>query len=726
MAQNLDQKEVVTKAYNAEGEEMLVLQHLRTRIPILKDTKKNIGDGFNFEDLMKEADQEYLPHELGVKKDRASNIMLVQDEIKGMRGSRIVPISGQEGSEWRSSVSEPTLMVKVQTAISILVDNNPEAVFKALLPRYKSTSNLANGIWKRSWAIARSKEQLKLFIFNLAKYGWAPGRTYPRLVQRQKDVLTELDIENPEKNKYKRITITEFDDIYREALDPWRTWIDDKATMYDPYSLDDWYFEKDFSRDDFFLEFGQYANADKVSFGAPTREHGDEVINNETTQRGDMITLGFYESKNKDLYAIHAPNDDVVIYHSPLPNDEGKLTLWDAPWSIRDPRSRYGIGLFEMMKNNKVLYDRLDNMDVDSLVMAIYTMLFYSGSNQLVGDGNTTVSPGLMKQKLPGTTIDQVKFDYSGKGREGAQQQLERIDEITGITPTLQGQVEGKTLGEVLHAKDAALKRLNIPLTNIASAMETDAYLTLSWASQVYTLPEVMEFASQEDLDEFMEETGREAENTQEDANGKITADFPRVLELGLETDRDGVLVEAPEDRFFVVGKDIEKKQIKWKGQVTVVAQSIVAPSQELERQRKLEVFNLVEPVVQGAATAMATGQLDVALAMLLPVVQILEIQNEDPKNWIPPKMIALINNPELAQAAQQQATQEAEMAAQEEQPLFVDPNSPEATGEAPGAIPTAPGGAPTGINPVVPRDDITNPVRDSIEAVGAMQGGIG
>ena len=723
MAHNLDTPEVATKSYSPQGEEKLVLEHLRKRVPVLKETKKNIMNGLNFEDIMKDADEEYMPHELGIKRDSASNIMLVQDEIKGMRGSRIVPITGQEGSEWRSNVSEPTLMIKVQTAISILVDQNPEAVFKALLEKYKPTSSVANAIWKRSWSVARSKEQLKLFIFNLAKYGWAPGRTYPRIVQRRKDILTELDTANPENNKYKTVLITEYDDIYREALDPWRTWIDDKATLYDQFSLDDWYFEKDFDRDTFNLEMGMYANADKVQFGAPTREDSDEIVNGETEQRSDIITLGFYESKNKDLYAIYSPNDDVVVYHSPLPNDDGMLSLWETVWNIRDPRTRMGIGLFEMMKNNKVLYDRLDNMDIDSLVLAIYTMLFYSGSNQLIGDGNMTISPGLMKQKLPGTTIDQVKIDYTGKGREGAALQLERMDEITGITPTLQGQVEGKTLGEVLHAKDAALKRLNIPLSNIAGCLETDAYLTLSWANQVYSLPEVKEFVNEDDLNEFIEETGREPELTQTDKNGRITADFPRVLELSLDEDRDGALVESPESRFFTVGGDLERKAIKWKGRVTVVAQSIVSPSQELERQRKLELFNLVEPVIQGAAVAFAQGQVGVALAMLMPVVQILEIQDEKPKDWMPKELVMLINDPDAAMKAAEAAALGAQEAAADEQPLMIDPNAvedPNAPGAPAGGLPTPPGSIPTGIDPVVPRDDIASPARDSLEALGA------
>lgn len=705
----LDTKEETPKAYAPKGEEYKVQQHLEKRIPILKDTKKKILNGFNYEELMKDADREYIPHSLREKHDTRS-IMLVQDEVKGLRGSRIVPITGTEGQEWRSDLSEPTLLVKVQTALSILIDQNPEAVFKALLDKYKPTSSIAQAIWKRSWSIAQSKEQLKTYVFNLAKYGWAPARTYPRLVQRPKEILTELDTEHPEKNKYKTITVTDFNDIYREALDPWRTWIDDMANLYDPWSLNDWYFEKDFDKDTFDLELGQYANADKVKFGQKASDSNDEP-NEETKQRNDIITIGFYENQKKDLYAIYSPNDKVVLYHSPLPNDEGLLSLWDTFWCMRDPRTRYGIGLFEMIKNNKVMYDRLDNMDMDQLVLSIYTMLFYSGSNQLTGDGTVTVSPGLMKQKLPGTTIDQVKIDYSGKGREGAELTRERIDEITGITPTLQGEVEGKTLGEVLHAKDSALKRLNIPLGNIAAALTKDAYLTLSWANQVYSLPEVMEFVSQEELDEFMEETGRQPEHTMETKTG-ITADFPRVLELSLDEDREGALIEAPEDRFFVVGQDIEKTAIKWKGQITVNPQSIVAASQELDRQRKLELFNVVYPTIQAISVAMTQAQFTTALALAKPVIQILEIQNEKPEAWLPDDVIELLDNPEMAKQM------EAQEALQGEQELFVDPNAPpDPSGGPTGPVPTA-----QSISPIVPRDEITNPLRDSLESTGAVR----
>jgi hypothetical protein len=616
------------------------------------------------------------------------------------------------------------------------VDQNPEAVFKAMLDRYKATSAVAKAIWQRSWGLANSKEMLKLFIFDLAKYGWAIGRTYPRVVEREKEILIELDLENPEKNKYKKIKIVEFNDIFREKLDPYRTWIDDKANLTDPFSIDDWYFEMDFSKDDFERQFGMYANADKITFGQLEQETKEEdAVNDETKKRADMVTVGFYESKNKDLYAIFAPKQQIVIYFSPLPNDEGMLSMWDAVWNIRDPRTRYGIGLFEIIKNNKVLYDRLDNMDIDQLVLSIYSMLFYSGTNALAGDGTLMVSPALIKQKLPGSTVDQIKIDYTGKGREGAAQQMERIDEITGLTPTLQGVVEGKTLGEVLHAKDAALKRLNIPLANIGSAIEQDAYLTLSWANQVYSLPEVMEFTDQDELDEFKAETGREPENLQfetpaDPANpeskpsGKITADFPRVLELpleqeaaqtGMEENRDGVLVESPESRFFVVGKDLPKRSFRWKGKVTVVPQSIISPSNELERQRKMELYNVVQPVVQGIAMALAQGQYQVALDTAKPVVQILEIQNEKPEHWLPDQVVELLDKPEKVQELMM-AQQAAQNAAK---PLFVGQGEG-GQGGAPGR-PTAPSERAPQAEVVAPKDTIANPVNNTLSEISKV-----
>lgn len=714
-------EDVAVETYVPDTKERIVLEHLEKRIPILKKSRKQIlndgGGGFDFDQLMKDADKEYVPHELK-RQAKPGSVYLEMDETLGIRGARVVPITGNEDGAWRSDISEPTLFVKVNTALSILMQQNPEATFKAVLDKYKPTTALAKAIWTRSWDLACSREQMQCFIMNLAKYGWAPGRTYPRIVKRKKEVLIELDIENPENNKYETKTIVDFNDIYREALDPHRTWIDDMANMTDPWSLNDWYFEKDFSKDAYDREFKRYANSGKINAGMPYRDGESELtsLNEETKQRNDIVTLGFYENLEKDLYAIYAPSDKVVLYSGPLPNDEGMLSYWDACWNMRDPRTRFGVGLYEILKNDKVMYDRWDNMTTDQLIMAVYKMLFYSGP-AAAGDGKIRIEPGVAKQKLPGTTIDVVDVKFEPRAFEWLDRRKEMMDENTGITPTLQGQVEGKTLGEVLHAKDAALKRLNIPLANIAYAIEKDAYLTLSWANQVYSLPEVMEFADEKQLNAFTQETGRMWDQATVYPSGKISADFPKTLDLSLDKNRDGELIESPGARFFTIGQDVQKSAIKWKGRVTVKAQSIVATSQELERQRKLELYNLVSPVVTGISQAMAIGQFSIALGMAKPVVQILEIQNEKPENWLPDDVVQMINNPELAKQAESQM----KMQMNNSQPLMVDPNAMTKVGAQFGAgVPSAPSNAAPQAPKIGPVPN--NPIKNSMAGLQAGQ----
>lgn len=686
MPQNINIKieETVPESYDPKGEELEVQEYLKKRIPILKDTKKNILGGINYEKIMEDADREYQPHRLTKGENEDGGYVFVYDEEIGVRGGARIVKTRNESESWRSNVSEPTLLTKINTALSILIDKNPEAVFKATAERYKATTALTQARWKKSWDVGKAKKQLKLFIFDLAKYGFAIGRTYPRLVQRNGEILEEINVTNPEKNKYQKTTITEFNGVLREKLDPYRTWIDDMTNLTDPWSMDDWYFEKDYSYDSLEREFGNYDNFDKIPKSARV-EMETEKKNQEIKERMDIVTLGFYESKNKDLYAIYVPTLDVVLYHSPLPNDEKRLSCWWTYWNERDPRTPYGIGLYEILKNNKVLYDRLKNMTVDQLVMAIYPMLFYSGQGK--GTGDMTISPGILKQKLPGTTIDQVNVHYDPRGWEGVRNIAEQMDEDTGISHTLQGEVTGKTLGEVLHAKDAALKRLNIPLNNIAEALEDEAYISLSWDAQISSIPEVKQFSDADEYNAYLQETGKQSSRMLIGENGVISADFLPMVEFSLEQNKEGILIENPKDRFFQIGRDIPVSSLRWEGIIKVIPQSILVPSKEIERQRKMELFNLVMPIIEILSQA---SQL--APFYIKPLRQVLESQDEKLENWLPKNIIELADNPIASTAGVEQ------------QPLFKDSSN----------------FSNDGGDTVVSRKQVTNPMRDILSSLKA------
>ena len=730
---NLNKKEKA-KEYQPTDQEKQIILFLDKRIPILKKTKTDILDGFNFEEMMKNADREYRPKDL-LATSAVSTLVTIADEDAGNTNAnaKIVDITSEaDKAKWRSTMSEPTLLVKIQTALSILIDQNPEAVMKATCEKYEKKNNIAKAIWKRNWELNNSIEVLKLFVFDLAKYGFAVGHTVPRILKRDKQILEEIDTENPENNKYRKIQIVEFNDIYREKLDLYRTWIDDKANLTDPFSVNDWYYEKDYSIDDFKEEFGMYKNSKSISGGTIKDSEG---TNSATKTRDDMVTVGFYENKKKDLYVITVPGErNTVLYYSPLPNDDGKLTLWYAYWLERDPRTIYGIGLFELIKNNKVLYDRFSNMSIDQLTMAIYPMIFYTGP-LMDGESQITISPDKMVQKKPGTSIDQVKIDYDRRAPEMIDHLKNRMDDNTGITPTLEGEVGGKTLGEVLHAKDSALKRLNIPLLNIASAIEKDAYLTLSWANQVYSVPEIKQFLNGKELQEYEEETNTKASKLRNTKSGGLEAEFYQNIDLGLEEDRDGSLVESPERRFFAMGSDkFPLENIKWDGKITIKAKSIISPNPELEKQRKLELYNVVSPVIQQMASLWfqhvdpKTGELyspeggkDVALALYYPLHEILDINDEKPENWVFDELLQAVDNPEILEQEKQMLAEQAQQAP--ENSLFIDQNS---MGGIPG-MPATPGaGSQTGgaVNQtggsVVAPSDISNPLK---QAMGAMKG---
>ena len=725
MKKSINFKKKEAKEYQPTEQEKKINLFLDKRIPVLKKTKTDILDGFNFEEMMKKADREYKPKDL-LATSAVSTLVTIADEDAGNTNAnaKIVDITTEaDKAKWRSTLSEPTLLVKIQTALSILIDQNPEAVMKATCEKYEKRNNIAKAIWKRNWEINNSIEVLKLFVFDLAKYGFAVGHTVPRILKRDKQILEEIDTENPDNNKYKKIQIVEFNDIYREKLDLYRTWIDDKANLTDPFSVNDWYYEKDYSLEDFEEEFGMYKNAKAVKGGTITQD--SEGLNSATKSRDDMVTVGFYENKKKDLYVINVPGEkNIVLYYSPLPNDDGKLTLWYAYWLERDPRTIYGIGLFELIKNNKMLYDRFSNMSIDQLTMAIYPMIFYTGP-LMDGENQITISPDKMVQKKPGTTIDQIKIDYDRRAPEMIDNLKARMDDNTGITPTLEGEVGGKTLGEVLHAKDSALKRLNIPLLNIAKAIEQDAYLTLSWANQVYSVPEIKKFANSKELLSFEEENNKKATKLKNLPNGEIEGEYYSDIDLGLEQDRDGSLVESPERRFFKMGsEDFPLENIKWDGKITIKAKSIISPNPELEKQRKLELFNVVSPVVQQMASLWyqhvdpKTGEMytpdggkEVAIALYHPLYEILDINDENPENWVFDDLLKAVNNPEILEKEKEEMAQAEQQ--KPENSLFVDQNSIEQ-----GGMPGMP--AKPSSNTVVAPSDISNPLK---QAMGSMKG---
>ena len=646
------------KSYKPTTRESDIQKFIRKRITEMKNFRTTLG----VEREWRAADREYIPLEISFGSTR---VRFEQNQDTGLR-SKMVKV-GDDSEDWRSIASEPTLLRKIQTALSIIIDRNPEAVMTAMLKRYEKTTALANALWKRNWEITNAKEVYKLFAFNLFKYGWAVGRIFPKIVKYDKQVLVEVDTDNPENNVYEDKEIIYFNDVARENLDPYRTWIDETSRPYDPYSMKEVYYEVDYTWDSFKAEFKQFPNIKNVS--KLNAQVIPELQEKERTQReqekfkrDDIVTVGFYENRLKDLYVIYIPAQTVILFESPLPNDDGMLSIFHGLYNLRSAENPYGFSIWNIIRQKKELYDKMNNMTMDQLVLSIMKMGFYTGTSNFSKDGKIKIKPGVLEQIIDGkiewldipppNEMSWIGLEHLDKG----------MDDDSGISPTLEGEITTgtQTLGEILHAKEGSLRRMKIPLENIAEAIEWDAYITFSWMSQVYATPEIQSFTDIQKLRDYEQENQIKAnqvfgsKNIEGQIEGEVKATFLPQLALHLE-DRDGQLFESKDSQFFQVGNEIKVDDLKWKGIFKVTPKSILTPSAELEKQRKLELYNIIVPSLQLPPEL-----------YLKPTIQILKVNEEDPRDWLPDSWLQLeeqqeelfVPNQNTPQGVAQAATQ--------------------------------------------------------------------
>ncbi len=633
----LDEKDNLL-TYIPDQVDRVIRKYTKRRADEMMDYRKALG----IEQRWQEADEEYIPHELdfGTTRKRFET-----DQDTGLR-SRMVPV-GDVTQQWRQASSAPTLLAKIQTAISIIIDQMPEADLVALQKKYEKSTDIAYALWKRNWQITDAKEKLKLVIFDLIKYGWAAQRTYPRNVTYDKQVLVEKDMANPENDRYESKKLTWFNDIDRQRLDPFRTWIDEMATPYDQYSMNECYYELDFSYDAAEIEFGKYPNWKYVKHDSVVirndqeRKSNRKKANEDARTRKDIVTVGFFESRHKDMFVVKAVKDDIILYASPLPNDDGYLSVTHGLWLIRKSGMPYGISLWEIIRQNKALYDKMKNMGMDQLVLSIMKFGFFAGTSTALGDGKIEIVPGQARQMTSSSGKPEVSWmEIPGPGQDfwtGLEALAKMMDDESGITPTMEGDITGKTLGEILHAKEAALKRLKTPVENIAWMIEQDAYITLSWMSQVYAVPTVKDFTTADEMTAFEQEedmnhselfgTIQNDEQGNQFVGAPYQAHYLPQLSLHLE-DSDGKLTASNKSKFFQVGSgdgDIKPNQLKWRGIFKVIPRSIIDSSQELMKAMTMEMFNMLIPLLQFPPELVAK-----------PAREVLKINEQDFKDWLP------------------------------------------------------------------------------------------
>jgi hypothetical protein len=545
-----------------------------SRIKDLQSARQEEQFGIKIENIWADADKDFAPHRLGTTGKR----VLVQDEEQGW-ASTLVKLGS---SNWQSDISQPNAFIKITTAVSNLIDKNPTGVFSAGMKKYQSTNELQKQLYQRSWEIARSKQQLKLFAFNLAKYGFACGRTYP------------LKITNN--------NVVEYDDIFRENLDVWNVWIDDMALPNNQFSVRDWAWRKVYALDALKTEYGDSPNFKFVKAGGNTEERvaGNDLNAKKRTEK-ELVEVLFYENKVKNIFAVIANGVPITLEELPIEDINGskKLTLWSTYWQIRHAQCIYGIGIYEAIRYDQAMLDRFRNMTIDQLTLSIYKMFFYTGTNNLQATGDITITPGVGKEALDPKGINWL--DVPGPGAEawkGIEMFKNDIDEASGITQTLQGVSDEKTAFQSSIAKESALKRLKTPLDNICDALEQEAYITVCVNQLIYSEPEIRTIADPDLIEAYLKDIQSDPnlfersadENGIETFKAKLYPEVP----LNLEEDEKKNLTATNDTKFF----RIKPGSLRWDGVISIKAQSILTPSKQLDKTLELEMYNMLIPLL--------------------------------------------------------------------------------------------------------------------------------
>lgn len=591
----MDEKENTKKSFSTDllsDVEKAQFTFVQNRILELRKGRQN-HYGINIEKIWEDADRDYVPHRLKTTGKK----VVASDDDKGWRGTTVT----LGANDWQSDISQTNPFVKISIALSILVDRNPTGVFTPLLKKFQATTVLMSQLYQRSWEIAKSKQQLKLFILNLTKYGWAIARTYPLKITRTVKELTEYNPDEPDKSKYETKRVTIYNDIMRENLDPWNTWIDDMAKSNNQFSIRDWCWRKVYSMDTAKEEFGNYKFWEYVQVGGVITERVDVKTQREFQDK-NLVEVYFYENVVKDLFMVIIGGVPVIIEPLPISDSQGhkKLSCWQTYWNLRNSQSPYGIGIYEAIRYENAMLDRIRNMTIDQLTLSIYKMWFYQGTQALTDTGDIKIVPGVGKQTIDPKNISWLQVPGPGvEAWKGIEMFQDMVNQASGIVNPLTGEITGKTAFEVAQAKEAALGRLKFPLDNICDALETEAYITISLIQLIYSIPEMIRVTDDRLIEDYLREIKSDPqlyERKYNEENGldefyvKLYPEFP----LNLEENEEGNLIETEKTQFF----RIKPKFLEWEGIINVKPQSVLTPSKQLDKALDLEMYNVVLPLI--------------------------------------------------------------------------------------------------------------------------------
>jgi len=627
----------------------------------------------------------------------------------GAYDMNVYPMKLTDRDQNRSGVpvsQEPIAFSKIIIAASVLGGKLPNA---DVVADDKVWAKAAYELWKRTWIMdgGNGENTLGMVYQSLLTYGWSAWRVYPRRVQ----------------NKRKGVQKILFDDIYREPLDVTRTWLGLGANHGDYWSWGEVYYEKDMTKEEFFLKYPEAAkNKKKLDYCSTSVEAKDENKDKLRTH----VTIGYYENYLTNQYIIKCGK--LLIYNDELPNDEGFGSVITVRCFVKDPNDPHGVGLYEMMRGNTAIYTYINSLNAQQVEAEIFPLLF--GAQVQNGTGSYKRGPNIVNPKTQGTNIDVVRTNGNiTAGLDFADRQKRNIEDNTGVNNIVAGTQSETTLGSTVILKEAAYNRLTPPRNSMVQGLKKDAHIAISWIKQTYSVDKVFMIDSDDQLAEFARQNPDYfIESKQimdgDKPKGKVVA-ASKNLRLNFDFTPDGEVLDNVEPR-TVSARNLFT-ELKNHGhdspyiEFNIDPSSMLLPSQEIKKQ----TFMAVYPVITNEITqifALRNNDPDCSASKLKGLETMLKIQGEDIFDFITKQDYDEIMNKQPSQSQLEMKQKQMELEAKDAAMKSLASGGGSAGGEspAPGQEMTADGADP--LQPQAP-GEVVRPQSNMGSAIDASIG---
>lgn len=558
-------------AYQPSRKERRVLKFFEERFQAMEKRKKELSIDYKCALY----DRLYTPHRI-LK-------IAEQDQDKEFEQSHL-RVDDEDGR--KSNKSRPLAFEKVQTAISIMISKNPQALLEAYCGRHKALNEIVKQAYEKNWEQNRLIIQLRKFTFHLAKYGIAYGRRY--IKQKFKVIHTEDG---------RRERVLSFYDTIFDTMHPKNVFLDENCD--NPRNARDCIFVYEITRAELLDEYPEelYPNVKFVHTGrwlnSGQSSRLDDANGVLQKDESNIVQLAVYENEPKDIRLIISGNVLLTPFNNPLPGHQ--LSLVGEKWAEKD-ESYDGIGICQVLENYLPLIDDIANADIDLVREIIRPTLYKNVALQVSDEQEEDDIDGQRVVNFEGD-INQMRWDRPPRDGQavGLLEYLgSEAGKATGIADDVSSISGANTLGQASFNRENSLRRLSLPLEAIKYAVEDDARKALPLLKIVNSKPiKTYYIENKKELEEAMTilQENPDDERFVLMPEGKIVRRKFKEVEFGLNYDAENQVFVGAESKNFW---ELIPSTFDWEGTINIIPMSFLPKSEAMETAAALQDLNIL------------------------------------------------------------------------------------------------------------------------------------